>query len=255
MRPSFRMLAKISAELTELYPDYRGKLPPLSPAAISEVLTGKRKGLPTPEWVASFVLSCQQWACRIQAIRDDPGPSTLPEWYAALRTACRTLTATQSESGPKTGSGYRCPPSTVQLTPAQREAVEGYGPPGQALTGQLPTGDPEAVYRVALLLGTFPAHVDAAHALLLQAAAAYHGAALELLDSNIAGPSPLDAARHAYRLADAARAGGSHDEAQMYYECAAASLKLAVDWLGQHDKYQIADWLAGIADRLGSRPS
>lgn len=256
MRPSYRMLTKISAELTQLYPNYRGKLPPLSPAAISEVLAGKRKGVPSPEWVASFVLSCQQWACRVNAIRDDPGPASLPEWYAALRTACQTLAATQAKHehiSQQKQQTYRCPPSTVRLTPAQREAIEGYGPYGRALAERLPAGDPEAVYRVALLLGAVPAHVNAAHALLLQAAAAYHSAALELLDSSDAGPSPLDAARHAYRLADAAQAGGAHEEAQMYYECAAASLRLAIDWLGQHDKRQIADWLATIADRLGSR--
>jgi hypothetical protein len=263
MRPPYRTLVNISAELKQLYPDLRSKPPQLTLAAISEILNGKRVDPPDPEWLVSFVLSCQRWAWQIGAIPLDPGTSSLQEWHAALRTARET--PAPAPVGERAGGGapadapmYICPPSTVRLTPAQLEHLGSYGRYGHELIGQVQAGLPAAVYRAALLLGADPVHADAAQALLLQAAAAYHPAALELLDANGWYPGPLETARHACKVADAAQAGASHEEALVYYECAAragstiARLRFAIARLGEHDEHQVAGWLAAIIDQLES---
>jgi hypothetical protein len=226
LRPPYRTLANISERLRKLYPDYRGELTTLSPTAISEVLNGKRKRPLQPGWLASFVLSCQHYVWRSGAMDDDPGAASLPEWFAALRDAHHACAADvpggNSEGVPSASKPvYRCPPSTVQLTPAQRQRVESYGRYAQGLIGQLQSGNREAVYRVALLLGADSAHFDAACTLLLHAATALHDASLELLDSSRGLPSSMDMARHVRGIAESAHAGARYEEAQVYYECAA----------------------------------
>jgi hypothetical protein len=233
LRPAYRTLAKISEQLRQLYPDYRGELTTLSPTAISEVLNGKRTRPFQPGWLASFVLSCQHSAWRAGAIDNDPGAASLPEWFAALRAAHHACAAADpaehtdpanpaehtdlaehtEDAPPASRPAYVCPPSTVRLTPAQRLRVGCYGQYGQMLIREIQTGDPEAVYRVALLLGTDPAHVDAARALLVQAAAAYHAASIELLDSGQGGPEPAEMARHASNVA---AADARFEEARVY---------------------------------------
>lgn len=259
LRPTYRSLAKLSLELKQLYPDYRGELRILSVTAISEILNGKR--VPTAGWVASFVLSCQHWAWKMAPASEDPGTDSLPEWFTALRATYETSSSASGpgneDMAPAAGPIYLCPPITVRLTPVQRDLVESYGPYGYRLLGQFEAGEPDAVYRVALLMSISPAHVSAAQSLFLHAAAAYHPAALELLDSNASGLRAQDLARHAFRLAESAQACDSNEEARVFYACAAAAghatarLKVAIDWLGNHDEPQIVGWLAEIASSLG----
>jgi hypothetical protein len=79
----------VSRRLLELYPDHlQGRdLPRLSVAAISEILNGHRAGLPSAEWVATFVLACQRRAFESCVLMDDPGPGTLPDWMTWYRQA------------------------------------------------------------------------------------------------------------------------------------------------------------------------
>jgi hypothetical protein len=261
LRPSYRKLVKISGRLRQLYPDYDGDLTPLSIATLSAVLNGKRKRLPGPGLVASFVLSCQRAFWEATKTGDDPGPANLPGWFAALRAAhnADADAATGENAGSADPPARLCPPSAVRLTPAQRQRVESYGRYALTLIGELQAGDPAAVYRVALLLGTDPDHTDAARALLLHAAAAEHAAAFELLDSSRGWPSVTDMARHARSLADAAHASARSEEAQAYDECAArsgdttATVRLAITRLGAHDEHEAAGWLASIAGLFGPR--
>src|SRR5260370_22965167 len=182
LRPPYPSLVRISGELRQLYPDFQGDLPQLSRAAMSEILNGKRKHPPAPGWVASFVLSCQQWAYRMHTTNKDPGLSSLPAWYAALRAAHSPLAVPAGERARGSVSPGQltllCPPSTVQLTPSQRKLVASYGPHVRELLGQVQADLPEAGYRATLLLATDPAHAVQAQPLLLQAAAAYHTAPL-----------------------------------------------------------------------------
>jgi hypothetical protein len=225
LRPHYRDLTEIAGQLHELYPDFRGDLQPLSAAAISEILAGKR--LPQPGWLAAFVLACEvSKARRTGRAGPYPGPGSLSQWYITLGAAPGDLqdpVSGGSTSGPQPASLPRCacPPETVRLTPAQRAVVEEYGLYGQVLSSRIENGDPEVVYRVALLLGADPGHADAARALLIHAAAARCHAATELLDSNPGELSAADTVRHACGLASDAEARASHDEAFADYRCAA----------------------------------
>ena len=83
--PSFRTLARISQTLKALYQpsaDPVCDLHGLSPATMSEVLSGKRLGPPSFDWVASFVLSCQRFAVRDRPARRDQGTTILAHWAA-----------------------------------------------------------------------------------------------------------------------------------------------------------------------------
>jgi hypothetical protein len=223
LKPHYRDLAEISRQLRELYPDFGGDLQPLSVTAISEILAGKR--LPQPGWLASFVLACE--VSRAQTTGrpgHPPGVGSLSQWYIALGAAHGDL------QGPVPGGNAAdtqaaglprgvCPPETVRLTPPQRAVVDEYGRYGQLLVSQIANGDPEVVYRVAVLLGADPGHSDAARALLIHAAAARCRAATELLDSNPGELSATDTVRHAFGLARDAEERASLDEAFAYYRC------------------------------------
>src|SRR5437868_1140593 len=77
----------------------------------------------------------------------------------------------------------------VWLTASQRAAVADYGEHGRDLVERAANGDADAVYRVAVLLGTDSTRGPEAVALLIEAAAGEHPQALDLLDSN---PHGLD---------------------------------------------------------------
>ncbi len=171
-RPSYAVLAATSQELPRLYPPALGAkchFLPLPVSTISEVLGGKRKGLPPLDWVASFVLCCQRHAYERQ-------------W----------------------------------LSPDQQVFVASHGPHGLILLEAAHAGDPDATYRVAILLGTDPAHHDKAVALLLQAIAADHSLATEFLDANPCDLPPSQAARVARSLARIAEDNGSFEAAFAY---------------------------------------
>jgi TPR repeat protein len=146
----------------------------------------------------------------------------------------------------------------VRLPAALREYLAWYGSYGSGLLADAQAGVIDAVYRVAvLLLGAESVDGDAeAQRLLIYAGAAGHRDALALLDANPVPLDRLDAASHAYELAEAAAADDGWAAALAFYECAArgglpaASLELADRLLGQGDEEQAVRWLA-VAARQG----
>jgi hypothetical protein len=210
-RPPYRKLAGISERLTALY-GKRG-LPVLSATAIFEVLAGRRKRAPSSAWVASFVLCCQRRAWETGVLTSDPGISTLPGWQSRLRTA---------QSAPPPDAGGRAP---VRLTAAQRACIEGCGAHGRELLDRARTGEADALYRVAVLLGTDTGRGQGAARLLAAAAARGHGQAAGLLDDGSGGLDHRTAARHAHRLGVSAAEKAGADRAALstalvYYKAA-----------------------------------
>ncbi len=204
-RPSYTALAAISQELPRLYPPAPGAKShflPLPVSTISEVLGGKRKGLPSFDLVASFVLCCQRHAYDRYLLSRDPGTSSLP-WWARQRAQHEGKSAPQPHLGP----------CKVWLSPDQQVFVAGHGPHGLILLEAAHAGDPDATYRVAILLATDPAHHDKAVNLLLQAVAAHHVLASDFLDANPSNLPPSQAARVARSLARIAEGNGSFDAA------------------------------------------
>jgi len=146
----------------------------------------------------------------------------------------------------------------VRLPIALREYVAGYGSYGSGLLADAQAGVSDAVYRVAVLvLGAESVDGDAeAQRLLIYAGAAEHHEALDLLDANPVRLDRLDAASHAYELAETAVVDESWAAALAFYDCAArcglpaASVRLAERLLGQGDEQQAVRWLA-VAARQG----
>ena len=143
----------------------------------------------------------------------------------------------------------------VLLPPPLREYVAGYGRYGTGLLADAEAGAMDAVYRVAvLLLGAESVDGDAeAQRLLIYAGAAGHHGALDLLDANPVRLDRLDAASHAYELAETAAADRDWVAAPAFYECAArcglpaASVKLADRLMTDGDEHAAVRWLAVAA--------
>ncbi|TDD65515.1 hypothetical protein E1293_40175 [Actinomadura darangshiensis] len=208
-RPPYRKLADISERLTALY-GKRG-LPVLSATAVFEVLAGRRKRAPSSAWVASFVLCCQRRAWETGVLASDPGISTLPGWQSRLRTAQSAPPADRS--------------AQVRLTASQRASIENHGAHGRELLDRAAADDPDAAYRLAVLLGTDSGRGPGAVRLLAEAAAGGHAQAADLLGAGRGGIDHRTAARHAHRLGKSAaeRAGGDRAAlatALVYYKAA-----------------------------------
>ena len=108
--PHYKDIAEISNRLDDLYPlegDRKRDLPTLSPSGISEVLAGRRKNLPSAEWLAAFVLSCQRRAWELGAFGEDPGVATLPGWQRTLIEAQSKGNSGGGTRRAATGSGDR----------------------------------------------------------------------------------------------------------------------------------------------------
>lgn len=223
--PSCRRLAEASEELATLYPE-RG-LPTLSVTAISEILAGRRANLPGSAWVTSYVLCCQRHAWQVGMLERDPGFESVPDWQEKLRAA----RAAEESAAPGPGE----PPSSAAASPArpsrgytsgsplarpQYDYVAGQGAYARELLAELETGDPEAAYRVAVILAADPAHRDAAIALLLRPGTDRHLLALELLEADT-GRFEVAVADHACDLAKAAADEG-HLAAAAVFNVAAA---------------------------------
>jgi hypothetical protein len=218
-RPRLEELAGTSLKLPGLYPPPPGArchFVPLSQAALSETLAGKRKGLPAFDWLASIVLCCQRLAFERRLLVRDPGTSSLP-WWGNLRAACAALAGLPAAGGYDDPLRRRDGPCTVWLSHGQQVFVASHGPHGPILLDNAHAGDPDAVYRVAVLLGTDPARHDEAVDLLLQAAAAGHGPSIDLLDANPVSLAPAQAARRARTLAQTADASGSSVESLAFW--------------------------------------
>lgn len=195
--PSFRTLARISNTLKALYQppaDPECELHGLSPATISEVLSGKRQGPPSFDWVASFVLSCQRFAVRDRLARRDQGTTILAHWAAIYAAHVDEWGAVAPGAGLEPGLGLglglglgRESPAAYRIPAGQEEFVSTHGPHGQVLLARARRGHPHARYCVALLLATDPARTDEAAWLLIEVASTGHALALDLLDARCDG--------------------------------------------------------------------
>jgi hypothetical protein len=241
-------LIKASRDLPELYPDAAVRvrqLPPLSKTAISEILGGKRQGLPAADWLATFVLCCQYCGFSVGALAGDPGIAGVQAWQERLRAA----------RDPQGAAAAR------RLPAAQRQHVEDHGPAAVALLADAEAGDPEATYRVALLLGTHLAMTKNATALLIRSAAAGHRPSLKLLQDNPERPQdvPCSAfARCAWVLAQAAHKSGNWPETMAFSKAAErggvtdAAIPYAAAFLASVGKNEAAARL--IAAASGDQP-
>lgn len=276
--PSFRTLGRISQTLKALYQppaDPVCELQGLSPATMSEVLSGKRLGPPSLDWVASFVLSCQRFAVQDRPARRDQGTTILAHWAAIYAAHVGEWGA----EAPASGGGATAESAVaVYRVPAdQEEFVASHGPHGHVLLARARRGHPHARYCVALLLATDPARIEEAAWLLIEVAGTGHALALDLLDARrdgvaddgagadpagelVAGVSvaaggddlsPYAAAEHAYELACKAWERGAEDEAYTFCRAAArggvpqATLGLAQALLAGIDP-EAATWLGSL---------
>jgi hypothetical protein len=231
--PSYGELAAISKKLPE-----ERDLPTLSTSALSETLNGRRVGLPTSAWVASFVLSCELYAWKVGKSTATPGPDSLPAWHekleaaeAAAPTGDEPSEAVSPETPPfdvlsfepssadGTADGTAVPGFT--LTPSEADCMAGLGAYGQALLAELKEGNPDAAYRVAVVLASTAVHREAGTSLLMGPATIGHRLALALLDASMAPSYTATIGDHACSLGAAADAGGDVEAAVVFYGCAA----------------------------------
>jgi hypothetical protein len=258
--PPYRTLVRISRDLRTRYPlpgDVTCSLAEMSLTAVSEILAGKRKRLPTFDWTASFVLSCQRAAVEERVIKNDRGTTILPAWFAIR--ARHAADARTDEHLPPSDEFAGPPrveqPITCRLTPDQRAFIAGHGSHGLALLARAQQGHPDARYRIALLLATDPGHSVAATSLLINVAATGHALSLDLLDAHPEHLSPLAAADRAHALARAAQARGAENEALAFLRAAArggapgAALDYAQTVLARGGDPEAAVWLADLIGR------
>lgn len=257
-KPSCRKLQGISKELRSLYPaqgDAAYLLIELSRTAISEILSGKRKGLPSFDWVASFVLSCQRHAVEQGIVARDPGTSTLPEW--ARRRAAHDVGAALALTKPGAPS-EKSTTASGQIPPQVHEFVASHGTYGSVLLARAQQGDPAAIYRVALLLATDERRNIQSVSLLIAACAAGNTEAMDLLDACPGQLLPHEAALAALGLARSAEGHGKAGEALAFYRAAArggvpdAAIEHARAFLETHGDVEAAAWLAALTTQPGS---
>ena len=232
---SLGQIVQMCKRLPALYPDI---YPPGKPApcfvksTISNILRGKRHGLPDPHWVTAYVLCCQ--VIGKENGLPDPGIASLVQWQKQLRRREEESRAAglyvrrgyRPESRSQASDRFRAttPPrepaaTPAALTTAQQTVILGYAPYGLTLLQRLAQGDPEAIYQSALLLASDPGGSEGAVNLLTKAASTNHPCALELLE---ASPRLLDQAltrRHTRRLAEQATRAESTDAAQAFTDC------------------------------------
>lgn len=215
---SLRTVARVSEDLTTHYQppdDPPCQLYPLSSAAISEILSGKRQGLPAFDWVASYVLACQRHAVGCRHGRRDQGTTILRPWaniYAAHFADAASATA------------------AFRLPQHQQDFLLSHGSYGKTLLARAQRGHPHARYRVALLLACDPALTEDAVGLLIDVASTGHPLALDLLDDGREAPQPpgpaggLSPQTAAQRTWDLARTASAYRaDSQAYAFCRAAA--------------------------------
>jgi hypothetical protein len=100
--------------LGDAYGERYRRLPPLSVTALSDILAGRRLGLPSWERVVSIVLACQRHAYKTGGVTTDRGTAVLPDWLERWTTAVEAVLASSSEP-PTDRDGWDRP---AQLEPA-----------------------------------------------------------------------------------------------------------------------------------------
>lgn len=238
--PTLRPLSKISKQLGELYGDQYRNLPSLPRTTLSDLLNGRREGFPGAELVSSFVLSCQRFAWLAGVTHEDPGPASLPEWHERLRIFKKLGAGTPADSvrdllhrdADAVRTEPEPPPDPQVSEPAdgqhadhgagrtltQQRFHDRFGPYGlQVLAAAEDRHDPDAAYRVALLLYLEGCPREAL-VWLIKAVRADHFLAARLNESD----DPVAAAAgHAFSLGSLAFAADDLDIAQIFYERAA----------------------------------
>jgi TPR repeat protein len=142
----------------------------------------------------------------------------------------------------------------VLVSPLQQAILESYGPHGHFLGEHAAAGSTEAAYQAAVLLGCAPDGGQKAMPLLRHAAAAGHAQAQELLAASSDRLDRLDAAAHAYELAEAAADQSCTAIAILWYERAAsnglpvAAMKLAHCHQARGEQELAVRWLAVAAE-------
>lgn len=267
--PSYGELAAISKKLPE-----ERDLPTLSTSALSEILNGRRVGLPTSAWVASFVLSCEQYAWKVGKSATTPGPDSLPAWHEKLEAAEAAAGADQPTVSAETPSfdvlSFEPPPVNgtadgaavpgFTLTSSEADHMSGLGAYGQALLAELEEGNADAAYRVAVVLASTAAHREAGTSLLMGPATIGHRLALALLDASTAPTFTATVGDHACALGAAADAGGDVEAAVVFYGCAARCgtrpglVELAAVLLISRGQDRVAEEIR-LANREGSDPA
>lgn len=255
---SRRTVSRISEELRTHYQrpdDPPCQLYSLSLTAISEILAGRRRRLPTFDWVASYVLSCLRHAVEQRPGRRDQGPTILPNWLDIY-----SLHAADAAGDAAAVAEAR---KAYQLPRHQQDFLLTHGPYGEILIARAQLGHPHARFRVALLLGCDPGRAEEAVALLIDVAGTGHPLALDLLDAfrdkpqpagaggRVAGQLSQVAAQFAWDLACAARDHGAGTHARAFFRGAArgrkreAVFELATMVAAETDP-ELAGWLAQL---------
>ncbi|GAA4522501.1 hypothetical protein GCM10023191_101840 [Actinoallomurus oryzae] len=241
--PSMRVIEKISKQLPELYGEQYRDLPSLSRTTAHGLIHGKRKGLPATDQTSSLILSLQRLAFMSGILSEDPGPAGLREWHDRLRRFRKLGADTPAQiledrrpahTGPTDSTILTEPAEQDDSPPAapgaeheQRQALtltqqrfyDSFGPYGLTLLAAADDDhDPDAAYRVAVLLYLERHHPREALAWLTKALRSDHFGAARLNEAD----DPIQAAaEHAHRLASFAFAAGDSEVAQIFYERAA----------------------------------
>jgi hypothetical protein len=267
--PSYGELAAISKKL----PGDRD-LPMLSTSALSEILNGRRVGLPSSAWVASFVLSCEQYAWNVGKSTVKPEGAGLPAWQEKLEAAEAAAGVTPDEPLPEPvspdvlsfepgspeGSADETGVPGFTLTPAEADYMAALGPYGRTLRAELKDGNPDAAYRVAVVLTATTVHREAGTSLLMGPATIGHRLALALLDASLAPSYPATIGDHACSLGAAAYERGDVEEAIVFYGCAARCcspqglVELAAILLAERGLHRVAEEIRS-ANGGGSDPA
>ncbi len=254
-RPTYRTLVRISRGLRTNYSlpqDVHCSLVEMSLSALSEILSGKRKRLPTFDWTASFVLSCQRSAVEKRIIKHDPGTTILVAWSAILAEHAAFTGRRPPQPAGNADPSCAAQPAAYQLPPDQQEFIAGHGAHGLVLLGRAQHGHPDARYRVALLLAADQERTADAESLLIQVAATGHAPSLDLLDANPEHLSPRAAAERAHHLARMAQARGADSEALAFFRAAArggiadAALEAAQILIARDSDREVTAWLADL---------
>jgi tetratricopeptide (TPR) repeat protein len=270
--PSYAQLRRLSQQCAR--PGLR--LRELTETTTQEILAGKRTGLPDWAWVAAYVTACraaaaelaldparlgtiEDWHRRWAAAHDatQPYSAPIPRDYTAPAargtTAPAILPPPPPRPRPSDGSGEYA----IEFGPAAKRSqtlnryLNYFGKPGGRLLIAAEEGDPDAAYRIGVLLWC-DGHPKEGLAWLERAARGGYSDAAALRDA----PSRAEAAQAAYQLGQTADRDGDHDGALVYFEKAAkcghadAAYRAGANLTDAGDPFAAGYWF-NTAARLG----
>ncbi|TDD36816.1 hypothetical protein E1287_09820 [Actinomadura sp. KC06] len=243
--PKHTQIIELASKLDDLYPpkndEFRIEVK-LSPAWVSQLLTGKLDPLPTAEKFRAFILAVGCYAVEVGIMDEEPDRTSLREWQELLRQAKKkaeqqardgifvdheVAEADPSDPSPAgnaapelRGPRHLVRAEPVVLSPNQLSYLMKHGPYAQTLAVRAAKGDPFAQYQEGVLFGCDGRFHDTAVALLKSAAAAGLEPALELWEASRTGPLGPAAVAHARALADQYRDQGEDRARATFRSCA-----------------------------------